>query len=194
MSKKTEADAKKAKRPNSVSVRHGLNEQQALFVLEYLIDLNGTQAAIRAGYSEKNASSIAYQLLKKTPVQEAIQEQMEARARRTLVTADMVVNELAKIGFADIRKMFTPAGHLRSIDGLEDDIAGAVSQVEVVVRPSGERDEDDNPMVEHVHKIKLNDKKGALELLGKHMKMWTDKTEHSGEIKTTAPTINITRE
>jgi len=81
-----------------------LTDKQQRFVKEYLVDLNATQAAIRAGYSQKTAGSIGEENLRKPEIAAAIQEAMEARSRRTEITADRVLQELAKIGFADIRK------------------------------------------------------------------------------------------
>lgn len=79
-----------------------LTPKQARFVEQYLIDLNGTQAAMRSGYSARNADKIASQLLGKTRVAEAIAAALKARSERTQVTADQVVTELAKIGFANM--------------------------------------------------------------------------------------------
>lgn len=74
-----------------------LTPKQQCFVNEYLIDLNATQAAIRAGYSEKTANRIGPQLLVKTCISEEIQKAMKRREERTEITADMVVKELKKI-------------------------------------------------------------------------------------------------
>ena len=81
-----------------------LTPKQRAFVREYLIDLNATQAAIRAGYSEKAARSVAAENLTKPNIASAIDAAMKLRAERTDITADRVLKELAKIGFADIRK------------------------------------------------------------------------------------------
>jgi len=78
-----------------------LTAKQKAFVAEYLIDLNATQAAIRAGYSERTAEQMAYKLVQKSSVQEAIQEAMKNREQRTQITQDKVLNELAKIAFAN---------------------------------------------------------------------------------------------
>ena len=78
-----------------------LTEKQKQFVAEYLIDLNATQAAIRAGYSKKTADRIGPELLGKTCVSNALKVAMDERARRVEVTQDMVAEELRKIGFAD---------------------------------------------------------------------------------------------
>lgn len=81
----------------------GLTDKQKAFVAEYLVDLNATQAAIRAGYSSKTAARIAVELLNKTQVAAAIQQAQAQREKRTLITADRVLTELARIAFADAR-------------------------------------------------------------------------------------------
>lgn len=77
-----------------------LTEKQKRFVAEYLVDLNATQAAIRAGYSEKTAEQMGYQLLQKTSVQKAVQIAMKDRQQRTEITQDMVLDELGKVAFS----------------------------------------------------------------------------------------------
>ena len=160
-----------------------MTPKQQRFVEEYLIDLNATQAAIRAGYSEKTAGSVGNENLTKPEIAAAVQQAMNARSARTEITADRVLQELAKIGFSDIRKVFTPGGNLLPIQDLDDETAATMSSVEVVTRkvPGAEEAE-----VEHVAKIKLWDKRAALELLGKHLKLFTDKVETNGNV-----TVNI---
>ena len=79
-----------------------MTRKQQLFVGEYLIDLNATRAAIRAGYSEKTAQAIGAENLTKPIIAEAIATALEARAERTEVTQDRVLEELALIGFAEM--------------------------------------------------------------------------------------------
>ena len=73
-----------------------LTPKQQRFVEEYLIDLNATQSAIRAGYSEKTAEQLGYQLLQKTSVLKAIEEAKNQVSKRTELTVDMVVQGLLK--------------------------------------------------------------------------------------------------
>jgi phage terminase small subunit len=80
--------------------------KQQRFVEEYLIDLKGTQAAIRAGYCEKTANRIASENLSKLDVQAAISEAQRRRAERTRITQDRVVEALAHVAFYDIRRLF----------------------------------------------------------------------------------------
>jgi len=146
-----------------------MTPKQKMFVAEYLIDLNATQAAIRAGYSPKTAQIIAAQNLSKLIIQEAIQRAMSERLERTGITADMVVKELAKLGFSNM-KSFTqwgPGGvKLKSSEELTDDEASCVAEVSESVTESG-----------GTIRFKLHDKKGSLELLGKHLGMFTEKID-----------------
>jgi len=155
-----------------------LTAKQQRFVEEYLVDLNATQAAIRAGYKDAN---IGRQLITKNNVSEAIQKRMGERSERTQLTADDVVLQLARMGMADVRKLFTPQGQLKAVHELDDDTAAAIQSIEVVTKhipmPG-----DEPPEVEYLHKIKLVDKIKPLELIGKHMGkqlgQWAEKVEH----------------
>lgn len=154
-----------------------LTPKQERFVAEYLIDLNATQAAIRAGYSEKTAGQQGFDLLRKLEIQEAITKAKEDRSERTKITQDDVVRELAKVGFSDLRNVFTPSGGIIDPQDWDNETAGAIGGLEVVRRPSGEYDDDNNPILEYVHKIKVWDKVSALEKLGKHLGMFIDRQE-----------------
>ena len=159
-----------------------LTAKQKRFCEEYLIDLNGAQAAIRAGYSETSAKQIAAENMTKPYLRDHIQLLAEERSKRTEITSDNVLKEIAKLGFSDIRQIFTDDGALRGVTEFDNDIAAAVQSVEVVTTYNGEEDDNGRKVPQHTHKIKLADKKGALELLGKHLKLFTDKVEHSGSI------------
>lgn len=157
-----------------------LTPKQAAFVREYLVDLNATQAAIRAGYSEKTAYSQGQRLLKNVEVQAAIAEAQAQRAKRTEVTADRVVEELAKLAFSNMLDYMTvtPDGFaVVDLSNLTREQAAAITELQVDEYWEGH--DDDARQVKRV-KFKLADKKGALELLGKHLGMFTDKLETTG--------------
>lgn len=78
-----------------------LTEKQKRFCEEYLIDLNATQAAVRAGYSAKTASRIAIELLNKTHVSEYLAKLMRDRSENTKITSEQVIKELEKVAFSD---------------------------------------------------------------------------------------------
>nr|WP_299241410.1 terminase small subunit [uncultured Halomonas sp.] len=163
-----------------------LTPKQQRFVDEYLVDLNGSAAYKRAGYKATgNAAEVeAHRLLRNPKIEALIQQRMNDRSVRTQITADDVVCQLARMGMADVRKLFTAQGHLKAVHELDDDTAAAVQSIEVVTKtipmPGDEPSE-----VEYLHKIKLVDKIKPLELIGKHMGkelgQWAEnhKVEHS---------------
>lgn len=154
-----------------------LTDKQKAFVEEYLVDLNATQAAIRAGYSKKTAQQISNQLLLKLVIQDAIVKAQQKRSERTHVTADKVLRELARLSFSDLRNVMTDSGDLKSPQAWDDDTAASISSIEVVTRQTGVVNQDGTKEVEHVHKIKTWDKNSALEKLGKHLTMFTDRVQ-----------------
>jgi|SRR5215471_3025720 len=151
--------------------------KQGVFVQEYLKDLNATQAAIRAGYSEKTAGSVGHDLLKKPEIQTAIQAAMDARSERTEITADRVLQEIARLAFVDMRKFYREDGSFKGIHEFDDDTAAALASLETaeLFEGSGEN----RVQVGHIKKLKLWDKSRNLELLGKHLKLFIDKNEAS---------------
>lgn len=138
-----------------------LTEKQKRFVSEYLVDLNATAAAKRAGYKDPN---IGRQLIAKNNVYAAIQKEIQERSQRTEITQDMVVRELAKLGFFDIRKLFDKDGKPLDISKLDDDTAAALVGLDVQDVSDG-----DGNYVGFIKKYKMADKIKALELLGKHV-------------------------
>lgn len=150
-----------------------LTPKQSVFVQEYLIDLNASQAAIRAGYSAKTAQEQSARLLSNVIVSAAVQKAMAERSERTRITVDRVLKELARMGFSDVRTIFTDAGGLRSPTEMDDEAAAAIQSVEVITR----RVPGDEKQVVQIHKIKMADKLGALTQIGRHLGMFTDKSE-----------------
>lgn len=158
-----------------------LSEKQQCFVAEYLVDLNATQAAIRAGYSAKTAEQQGSRLLSNVKVAAAVAAAQGARSARTEITQDMVLRELAKIGFSDIRRLFTEDGAIQRIEALDDNAAASLASVEVVRRRVPGSDRDD-PEYEDVTKFKIWDKRAALVDIGRHLGMFTEKLEISGTV------------
>ena len=150
-----------------------LSDKQAAFVKEYLVDLNATQAAIRAGYSQKTAQAQGSRLLSNVMVAAAIQERMDERSERTEITADRVLEELAKVGFANAADYFEwgPGGIT-----IKDQAELTPEQTAVVSEVSETTTKDGGTI-----RVKLHDKLTALEKIGRHLKMFTDKHEHTGE-------------
>lgn len=150
-----------------------MTKKQNRFVEEYLIDLNATQAAIRAGYSPDTAKEIGCENLTKPNIRACIDRAMAERSKRTGVNADRVVQELAKIAFVNATEVIDPATATVKEDALPEDTAAIQS---VKVKTFGEDGLE--------REIKMADKLKALELLGKHMGMFKDKVELSGALQT----------
>lgn len=161
-----------------------LTDRQARFVEEYLIDLNATQAAIRAEYSSKTAEQIGYQLLQKTSVADAIARAKAERSARIGLTADHVLEELVAIGFARM-PTFIEWGDgsqmkLKPSESLTEREAAAVAQItetEKFIKSTGKGE----MLMSRERSIKLYDKVSTLKLLGQHIGMFTDKVEHTGK-------------
>jgi phage terminase small subunit len=146
-----------------------LTPKQKKFANEYLIDLNATQAAIRAGYSSKTARSIGQRLLTYVDVQNYMEQRMKSRNKRVEISQDMVINELAKIAFAnttDYVQVQTKGRSKKVIvkdtSALNDDQLAAISSIK-----------DGANGIE----LKLHDKQKALELLARHLGLFNDKVQ-----------------
>lgn len=151
-----------------------LGVKQARFVAEYLKDLNATQAAIRAGYSVGTAHVQGPRLLSNVRVRAEIDAALKRRAERVEVRADDILRELLRLATVDIGQAFNVDGTLKPIHEIPEDVRRAMSGVEVE-----EFDHDDGP-TGRVRKVKFWDKTRGLELLGKHLKLFVDRVEHSG--------------
>lgn len=160
-----------------------ISPKKKTFAEEYLIDLNATQAATRAGYSKKTAKSQGQRLLLDPDVHRLIVEAQEKRSERTEITQDMVLRELAKIGFSDIRRVVkwsptlgeqfigdtliqTNGIMLIDSDKIDDDTAAAVCEIS---------------QSQQGLKIKLHDKQAALVNMGRHLGMFIDKINVGGQ-------------
>lgn len=141
--------------------RTGLTPKQARFVEEYLVDLNAAAAARRAGYSASRSEAMGYENLTKPDIRNAIEAAQRERSARTGITADRVIAEIAKIAFADPRRVMTwgPGGiELFDSSSLTDADAAMISEVSESISQSGSS-----------VKVKLNSKLDALEKLAKHV-------------------------
>lgn len=160
-----------------------MTPRQEAFVREYLIDLNGTQAAIRAGYSERTANEQAARLLTNVSVRSAIDEALAARAQRVQIDADWVLKRLHSEATADLADLYTEGGDLKPVhEWPEVWRTGLVAGVETVRERDG-ADEDGRPQYATVRKVKLLDRTRLVELIGKHVGVgaFRDRVEHTGK-------------
>ena len=144
-----------------------LTEKQKRFCEEYLIDLNATQAAIRAGYSERTADRIANQNLRKLEIQKYLSELQKGQSERTQITADKVLAELAAIAFSDRTELASVAEngivHITPTSELAENARKAIAGIK----------EGRNGV-----EVTSYDKLKALELIGKHLGMFVDKQQN----------------
>jgi len=149
--------------------RRKLTGKQAKFVVEYLKDDNATQAAIRAGYSKTVAAEAGSENLRKPYIAEIINDHLDAQQARTLITADKIIREYARLGFYDVRRLFDESGSLKRIVDLDADTQAIIAGIDVVTIGNSDRG------VGEIAKIRLVDRKGALDSLARHFGLFDDK-------------------
>lgn len=150
-----------------------MTKKQKRFCEEYLIDLNATQAAIRAGYSPDTAGSIGAENLTKPEIQRAVAKAMAERSRRTGVNAERVVLELAKVAFVNVGNVIDATDATLKTDAAPEDLAAIQS---IKVKDMGDMGIE--------REIRMADKLKALELLGRHLGMFNDKIRLDGKLDT----------
>lgn len=152
-----------------------LTPKQERFCEEYLVDLNATQAAIRAGYSEDSARQIASDLLAKHDIQDKISELRKILSEQTGITVQRVLNELAKVGFSNIQDFIEPGNTFKDATKIDADKAAALESIKVIVTEweGGTKTST---------QFKLYDKISALEKLGRHLGIF-EKDNEQGRIK-----------
>ncbi|CAD6049349.1 terminase small subunit [Escherichia coli] len=152
-----------------------LTDKQELFAREYLKDLNGTQAAIRAGYSEKTANEQASRLLANVNVQKFVAELKSARVEQTGIDAAYVLRRLVEIDQMDVLDILLQNGELKPIKDWPKVWRTTLSGMDVVEIPCADS-------AALLKKIKWPDKVKNLELLGKHVSVQAFKEQTSTEI------------
>lgn len=149
-----------------------MNDAQKRFCDEYLIDLNATRA-YRTAYpgcqKDETANTNSSRLLRNAKVQEYIQERQIELQNETNITQKRIIEELANIAFFNIKDVYNANGTLKSINELDEKTARAISSIKSLQKVTNVQDQ--------TVEIKSYDKKGALELLGKHLGMFKEKVE-----------------
>ncbi|QHI16232.1 terminase small subunit [Acinetobacter haemolyticus] len=156
-----------------------LTPKQQRFVEEYLIDLNGTRAYIRAGYAVKDedtAAVMSSRLLRNDKVQEAIAEAQAEREERTKIDADYVLKRLVEIDQMDVLDIMDENLNMKPLKEWPKIWRQYINNIESIELSDGEG---------WLKKIKWPDKVKNLELIGKHVSVgaFKDKVEHSGQLE-----------
>lgn len=178
-----------------------LNPKQKKFCSEYLIDLNATQAAIRAGYSEKSAPITGCRMLINAKVQEYISELQIILQKKVSITAESVVAELARIGFAKINDFVNVVEFERKRDIFSEDVNETlepeITKIKIVdIKLTGEMSADNISAISSIKQgkdgieLKLHDKVKALELLGRHLGIF-EKDNLQSKAELTVKTVNF---
>ncbi len=148
--------------------------RREIFIREYLKDLNATRAAIAAGYSEKTAEAAASRLLRNVKVKRRIEELMAQKVEKLDITVERVLGELGRLAFCNMHDYIVvqeDGTAYTDLSKLTRDQAAAISEVNTEEYVEGK---DENARTIRKVKLKLVDKRGSLELLGKYLKLFTD--------------------
>jgi phage terminase small subunit len=158
-----------------------LNAKQARFVAEYLIDLNGAEAAKRCGYSPRTAASQASRLLTDVNILTAVKAGQEAQIQKADLSAVRVLEELRRLAFVDIRQFFDDRGNLRPVKDWTPEQGSALAGLEVIIKNAAAGD----GVTDTVHKFKLWDKTRALEMLCKRFGLLVERLDVNGGLEIT---------
>lgn len=161
-------------KPHSVLMKKKLTPKQERFCQEYIIDLNGTQAAIRAGYSKKTAYSISEENLRKPEIKTRIEELQAELRERNKLKADDVIQELRALAFWNIKDFITTNNQVNDLSTMEREALKPVAGIKVKkeIRTIGEME-----LTEITTELKLTDKRAALVDLGRHLGIFKEDNE-----------------
>lgn len=152
-----------------------LSPRQQKFIAEYLVDLNATQAAIRAGYSAKTASVQAFDLLRKPAIASALESARTQHATNAGLSVERVLQEAMRLAFFDIRKLTDSEGNPIPVHQLDADTAAAIQGLELATERGP--DKESGPTI--VRKYKIADKNSAIERLFKHLGLFEKDNKQS---------------
>jgi phage terminase small subunit len=156
-----------------------LTPKQERFCQEYVIDLNGAQAAIRAKYSERSADKIAWELLENSRVSERVSQLKAAQLKRLGLEADTILRELLSIATADATQAFDDMGGLKPFKEWPAGLKKSLSSLEVTELFDGQGMQ--RAAIGLLKKVRFWDKPRSLEMLGKHLKLFAERMELTGK-------------
>lgn len=162
-----------------MAIFEGLTRRQSRFIDEYLLDRNGKKAAIRAGYKPAGAECQASRMLRNVKVETAVKKAIAEQQKRTQVTTDKVLAALWEVANSDFLDIYQKDGTLKSIHEMPEETRRAIASIEI--KECG-TNEDGGSKPSKTMKVRFWDKLRALEMLGRHLKMFSDKIEisHTG--------------
>ena len=161
------------------SAKPALNPKQQRFVQEYLIDLNATQAYIRAGYSAKTANVCGPQQLVKPSIAAAIRERQSQQLEKLELTAVATLEAIRRVVVGDVRDLFDDDGNLKPIKSLTVEQAALIAGFEVVKKNAVAGD----GHTDTVAKVRLKDASRYVEMAGKHFALLIEQVQHKGSIR-----------
>lgn len=167
-------------RPSSKKKPKRAGNLRACFVDEFMIDRNATEAAIRAGYSRASAGSIGCRLLKDVKILAEINKRSAEQTQRLGITADRVMQEYERLALLDPLDLFNSDGSMKPLAEMPEDARRAIAGLEI--RQLQNIEAPDVVLRATLHKIKLADKKGALDSLAKIMGLMKERVEVSGQV------------
>lgn len=160
-----------------------VSSKQKIFIKEYLIDKNATRAAKAAGYSEKTARSQGQRLLTKVDIKALLDRGIDQQCMKLELKADHILRELLRIATADVGLAFDDMGQMKPLSEIPEDVRRAISSLEVHEIFDGQGE--GKMAIGLARKVKFWDKPRALEMLGRHLKLFVD------ELKVTSEAIPV---
>lgn len=158
-----------------------LSDKEARFVDEYLIDMNASKAAERAGYSKRSAGQIGYELLSRPRVQEALRARQKQLSAEVNITQRRALAEYANIAFFRLHKLFDAEGKLIKPQDLPDEVSAAVSSFRLkTVTVEGK--EGTTPLIVTTADVEMHSKLPALRALGEHLGLFDGGVKNPGDL------------
>jgi len=179
----------KAGRISNGAKKAGLSFQQRVFVAEYLKDRNGTQAAIRAGYGSKGASTQAERLLRNVEIRAQVEAFVIKAEEKASLSIERTLREVARLAYFDPRKLLNPDGSPKPIHELDDDTAACLAGMDILEQFDGTGA--DRVFVGHVKKYKIADKNSALDKAMKHLGLFERDNEQKPDVNVTTRVVLV---
>jgi phage terminase small subunit len=189
--KQTKAPVKKKSREVRKQATYAITDKHKLFAMHYALTGNAEDSAMKAGFTKATARKISYKWIGQTRAEsfypdlfdiaeDVRDKQIKPKLEKQFnITADRVLQELARLGFSDVRRLFDDTGVMKAIHELDDDTAACISSIEIEALYEGSGK--DKFEVGQTKKVKFWDKKGPLEMLANHLGIIKNKMELTGK-------------